>query len=193
MAKHTKDLKGYVQDMLAVETEFHASFRRQRDDEQIARHPDAHQLISRAEEVIDRHLNSLRECLQDLGGSESAMKNAVGGVLGAAAGLYNKIRSDESASRALRDDYTALSFGAVCYQMLHTTALAMNQQRTADVAIENLRDLPPLIMAISGLIPAVLIEELAHEHKVAPNSTVAEDAVRNTRAAWAEAPAPPTY
>lgn len=186
MAEQLAALQGCVNDMLAVETEHHASFRRQKDDEEIGRHGEAHRLISCAEDVLDRHLASLKDCLQRLGGKESVVKQAVGQVLGAAAGIYNKVRSGETASRALRDDYAALCFGTVCYEMLHATALAMKDDRTADLALRNLRDLPPLIMAISEAIPAVLLQELAEDGTVSLDPSVAEDAVRNTHAAWAK-------
>ena len=189
MAEQTVALQGYVNDMLAVETEFHGAFRRQKDDAAVRRHADAHAIVSSAEDVIDRHLSTLKECLQRLGGTESVVKKAVGGVLGVAAGIYNTIRPNENASRVLRDDYAALCFGTVCYEMLHTTALAMKDERTADLALRNLKDFPPLIMAISTTMPSVLIRELAESSTVSSDASVAEDAVRNTRAAWAEASA----
>ena len=187
MADPVLDLQGYVNDMLAVENEFHATFRRQRDDDKIRQHEDAHQLIARAEDIFDRHLISLKDCLQRLGGTESIVKKAVGGVLGVAAGIYNKVRSEETASRALRDDYAALCFGTVCYEMLHTTALAMNDAPTAELALRHLKDFPPLIMEISNIMPSVLVQELTEESKVRPDASVAANAVRNTRAAWADA------
>lgn len=187
MADQIVDLQGYVNDMLAVETEFHSTFRRQKDDEQIRECTAAHELIARTEDIIDRHLVELKACLTRLGGKESTVKKAVGGVLGVAAGIINSVRSDESASRALRDDYAALSFGTIGYEMLHTTALAMKDQQTADLALRNLKDFAPLIMAISNMMPAVLVRELADTSKAAPDASVAADAARNTRAAWAEA------
>lgn len=187
MADQITDLRGYVNDMLAVETEFHSTFRRQKDDDQIRECTEAHQLIARTEDIIDRHLVGLKACLTRLGGKESAVKKAVGGVLGVAAGIINTVRSDESASRALRDDYAALCFGTICYEMLHTTALAMKDQQTADLALGNLKDFAPLIMAISNMMPTVLVRELADARKVTPDTSVAVDAARNTRAAWAEA------
>jgi hypothetical protein len=187
MSEEIMDLRGYVNDMLAVETEFHASLRRQKDDRQIRESAEAHEIIATAENVVDAHIASLKECLARIGGDESVVKKAVGTVLGAAAGVYNQVRSAESASRALRDDYTALCFGSVCYEMLHTTALAMNEGRTASVAIKNLKDFPPIILAISQLMPSVLVKELADERKVRPDASIAALAARNTRAAWSEA------
>ena len=187
MADQNEELQGYVNDMLAVETEMHNAIRSQKEDDRVRRHGAAHQVIARTEEVIDRHMASLKDCLERLGGGESKMKKAIGGVVGAAAGLYDKVRGGESVSRNLRDDYTALCFASVCYEMLHTTALAMKDARTAELALRNLKDLPPLVLAFTEVIPAVVVEELGAQKTIRPDASVAADAVRNTRAAWTEA------
>lgn len=189
MADQIEELQGYVNDMLAVEIELHSVFRRQKEDGQIRRYAAAHQLVARTEDVIDRHMASLKDCLRRLGGSESLLKKAGGGVIGVVAGIFDKVRTDDAASPALRDDYAALCFASICYEMLHTTALAMKDQRTADLAIQHLKDFPPLIMALSEILPQVLIDELAAGEKISPDASVVKDAVRNTRAAWAEASA----
>lgn len=189
MASDTKALQGYVNDMLAVETEIHGALRRQKNDERIKSNAVAHQLVSRAEDMIDRHLEGLRTCIERLGGSESLMKKAVGGVLGAAAGVYDKVRTDASVSRALRDDYTALSFATVCYEMLHTTALAMHQQDTAELALHHIKDIAPFIIDVTELLPQVVVDELSAEGNGTIDRTVAPQAARNTLEAWNSASA----
>lgn len=187
MNDQTNQLSGFVNDMLAVETELHEAFRRQKHDESVKQSTIAYQVICRTEDTIDRHLSGLKACQQRLGGGESALKKAVGGVMGAVAGMYDKLRSDQSISRALRDDYAALSFATICYQMLHTTALAMKDQSTAECALKHLGEYAPLIMAISDSLPQVVVEELAAEGSVAPDLSVASDSARHTREAWASA------
>jgi hypothetical protein len=187
MENEKKDLCGYVNDMLAVETELHEAFRRQKHDDTIATAPRAQAVIARTEDTIDRHLAALRQCQTRLGGTESVIKKAVGGVMGAAAGLYDKLRADSSVSRTLRDDYAAISFATVCYEMLHTTALAMQDKQTADLALRHLADFAPLIMTMSETMPQVLVDELAADGKVTAGASIAADAARNTREAWANA------
>jgi len=79
MSDQMKLLQGYVNDMLAVETELHEAFRRQkRDNTGLRRFTVAHQIVSRTEDTIDRHLSALRDALKRLGSDESTLKKAVG-------------------------------------------------------------------------------------------------------------------
>jgi hypothetical protein len=188
-SKQNELLVGYMNDMLAVERELHAVFRRQKEDERVKRYPDTAALLSRIEDTIDHHLESLGRGLEILGGDESMLKKAVGAVLGVAGGLYDKVRPDDKVSRMLRDDNTALTFASVCYQMLHTTALAKKDQATADLALANLKDYTPLVMELADELPRLLVRELADEGKVPADESAAEQAVRNTREAWGEASA----
>src|SRR5262245_48657139 len=59
MGQQMKELQSYVNDMLAVETELHASFRRQKTDDRIKKYAAAYQLVARTEDVIDKHLDAL--------------------------------------------------------------------------------------------------------------------------------------
>jgi hypothetical protein len=181
----TNDLvAGYVRDMIAVENEMHAAFRRQKRDERLKIHAESLRIVESIEDTIDRHLGALRAQLTDLGGDESALKTALGSLLGAAAGFYDRMRSDEPASRMLRDDYVALSTAIVCYEMLHATAMAAGKPAVADLALAHLRDFTPLVMAITEAIPHLVVEELSREGKLPPDHAAAEVAARNTREAW---------
>jgi ferritin-like metal-binding protein YciE len=176
----------YVRDMLAVENEMHSAFRRQKHDDRLNIHPESAQLVGRIEDTIDRHLVALRQALARLGGKESTLKMALGSVMGAAAGIYDGMRSDDPLSRNLRDDYIALSTAIVCYEMLHTTALASGDQHVADLAIAHLRDFAPLTVALTNAIPHAIIEELSRDGEVPPAHDAADQAVANTREAWME-------
>jgi hypothetical protein len=182
-----QDLQAYVSDMMAVETELHEAFRRQKHSETVKRVPAAASVIGRAEDTIDQHLAALRTCLHRLGSDEPTLKNAVTGVMGAAAGIIDKLRGDSPVSRTLRDDYSAICFATVCYEMLHTTALAMRDSETADLALRHLADYAPVVMEMTETMPQVLVAELSAGGKISPDSDVAATAVRNTRQAWQQA------
>ncbi len=178
-------LAGYVDDMIAVERDVHQMLRRHRD-EAVVQHRDlAHDLLERAESATDRNLAVLQDCRRRLGGEdEGALKKAVGAVAGMASQLYERVRQEDKASRILRDDYTALSFATICYEMLHATALAVREPIVADVALTNLKAYTPLVMEIGMTMPEVVIEELADEGKATGNADAATAALRNVRDAW---------
>jgi len=182
-------LRDYVRDMLAVENEMHAAFRRQEKDGRLRADDGAQRLVAHVEGTIDRHLEALRSCLEEAGGKESTLKKALGSVLGAAAGVYDGMRSDDPISRNLRDDYIALSTASICYEMLHATALAAGKEPVADLALRHLQDYAQLVMAIGELLPHALVKELSREGKLPDNREAAARAVENTRKAWASGPA----
>lgn len=177
-------LLGYVRDVVAVENELHAAFRRQKHDDTLGTFPHASAFVGRAEDSIDRHLAQLRALLAKRNESESTLKSAIGSVLGAAAGVVDKVRPEDPVSRILRDDYTAVSFAVICYEMLHVTALAAEDAEVAELALAHLRDYAPIVMGLSDLIPHVIVDELTREGKLVADRGVAEQAVRNTCSVW---------
>jgi len=108
---------------------------------------------------------------------------AVEVALGAVAGLYDHLR-EEPVSRMVRDDLAALNFTVACYQMLHTTALAMHDQALADVALQHLKDFTPLIWTLSQVLPSVVVSELAAENQITIDASVAAEAVESQKKAW---------
>lgn len=175
-------IQHYVSDMLATEKHIHEAIKRQADDESVKQLPAASQLVTQIAMVLQSHINQLEQHLEKLGGSSTGLKDAVTSTLGVMAGLYDKVRSKQ-ASRMLRDDYTALSLAAISYTMLHTTALALNDSKTADVALHNLKDITPFITQISQVIPQVVTRELSEDHANLSMSS-GQEATRNTQAAW---------
>jgi hypothetical protein len=176
-------LRGYVTDMLAVERDLHQAFRRHKDDKTTKTYPQAAAALQTIEDRIDVHVASLERQLQRMGSSESPVKAAVGAVLGAVAGVYGKVRDDQ-VSRMLRDDYTALCFATVCYEMLHTTALAVGHGEVANLALSHLRDYTPAVMTIAQMLPEVITDELTREGKTGGNGSIARLAAKNVQDAW---------
>lgn len=175
-----------LRDMLAVETELHAAFRRQKDDPKLAAHRSPAALVARIEETIDGHLAALRSLLAESGAAESTLKNTLGSILGTAAGLVDRLRPDEPISRMLRDDYAAISIAVICYEMLYTTALARSETAAADLALAHLRDFAPIVMEISDALPFAVIEELGEEAGTPIDRGVARRAIEDTSRIWEE-------
>lgn len=182
MEKRQETLRQYVSDMQATEKHIHEAVTRQTDDESVKQQPEASRLINRLHQTLDTHINTLESHNKMLDGSSSSIKDAITTTLGAMAGLYDKVRTKQ-VSRMLRDDYTALSLAAISYTMLHTTALGLNDQHTADIALRHLKDLTPLITEISRIMPQVVALELTEDH---PNLNVssAPESMRRTQEAW---------
>lgn len=185
MADNNRDaLRPYVADMAAVEKHILEAIERQSKDDDVRQFPEAAQWVDRTVGILRRHVDSLESHLKnfDGGGMAGTVKEAVTGVLGVFAGLYDKVRKD-TASRALRDDYTALSLAAISYTMLHTTALGLRQGTTAELALSNLKELTPLLVDLSQFIPKVVLKELSFEG-YSIETAVGEQAARNTHEAW---------
>lgn len=187
MSTHTTDtqnnLRMYVNDTAAMARHIEGAFDQQRQDADVKSHGATHQMIESMHRTLAaQRLTMEKHAEQEGGGVGAAMKEAVTAVTGALAGLYGKVRK-HPLSRILRDNYTALSLACISYEMLHTTALATGHQALADTAIRHLKELTPLIMAVTKIIPEVVLEELAKDD-ASINVLVAKQALENTLNAW---------
>jgi hypothetical protein len=184
MKDNKEALRPYVADMVAVEKHILEAVERQRNDDDVKQFPEALQLVDRVESVLKSHVQSLEGQLQGApgGGAAGAVKQAVTGVLGAIAGVYDKVRKD-TASRALRDDYTALSLASVSYGMLHATALGLSQGTVAELAKSNLEEVNSLIMELGLVMPRIVLKELSFEG-YSIDTGAADQAVKNLEESW---------
>jgi ferritin-like metal-binding protein YciE len=184
MKDNREALRPYVADMVAVEKHILEAVERQRNDDDVKELPDALRLVGRIETTLKSHVQSLEAHLQGYsgGGAAGAVKQAVTGVLGAIAGVYDKVRKD-TASRALRDDYTALSLASVSYGMLHATALGLSQGTVAELAKSHLEEINSLIMELGLAMPRIVLKELALEG-YSVDTGAADLAVKNLEETW---------
>ncbi len=184
MSEQMKTLQKYVGDMLGLEKHIYQAIKRQSEDKDMEKLPEAHGFVRQVESVINRHVTVLENHLNALGGSISApVKDTVSSALGVAAGIIDMVRQNDKISVNLRDDYTALNLAAVSYTMLHTTGLAMQHQGTADLARDHLMELTPLITRINEMMPRVVAHELRDEGAIFSN-TISQQAIENTQKAW---------
>jgi len=176
-------LRQYLSDMVALDEHIVQALERQLGDDRIEQFPEARQLIGTIRRTLGTHVEGLRKHVDGLGGEESGpLKEAVSMVAGVAAGLYDKVRHDP-VSKMLRDNYTALSLAAIAYTMLHTTGLALKNSAVADTALGYLKEVTPLVMQLSRVIPPVVVKDLA-DNEVRLDQTAGAEAVRRTQAAW---------
>ncbi len=182
----TPTINTYISDMLALEQHMQTPLQHQIDDSDVQQSPAAIRVIRETLATVDQHIAALEARLDAVGGhSGSPVKNAVSTVVGVAAGLIDKTRKT-GVSKALRDDYTALSLSSAGYTMLHTTALGLGDHATATLAETHLTDVATQIMKISKTLPVVVLAEL-QEEGVEVEPSVASTANRNADQAWQQA------
>lgn len=177
-------IQKYLSDALALERHILEAVERQRDDENVRSHPEVNELVIRIERMLKAHLAELESVTAAIGGGKgSVVKKALGGALGVAAGLYDKMRSHEL-SRMLRDDYAALNLAAISYAMMHTMALAVTEENVASLSKRHLEQIPPILDGIRELIPHVVADEIAHHDEFAVVSDAGTAAVGNLAGIW---------
>lgn len=174
----------YLSDLIAVHTHVHDAIARHKEDSALAKVPGALRCIENVVASLARSQRLLEDRAEALGGQGALgnLKEALTTVSGFFAGLYGKVRP-ETASRALRDDYTALHFLFACTAMLHTTSRALGDTPTCTITAGIMRDLPPLILDVADLIPHAVLLDLAKEHPNLDHSAD-EAAIREVKGAW---------
>ena len=183
MTERQETLTQYVGDMLSLTRHIHQAVERQLDDQRLKSDREASALVTRIDQTLEMHISRLEQHMKSLGGdATSPIKEAVSSIAGIAAGLYDKVRTDP-VSKMLRDDYTALSLASIAQTMLHTTGLALKHQPTADLALQALKDITPLVVDISQIIPRLTVNELTDAGEVVDTS-VYQQAINNTQFAW---------
>lgn len=105
-------------------------------------------------------------------------------ILGKAAGMIDKMRND-SASKALRDDYTAYNHLAIGYTMLHATALAYKDSATTEFAKQGLTTYAGLVQEINHVMADAVVADLAsNDDAPAPDPSVTSESRSAVDAAW---------
>jgi hypothetical protein len=180
---HHEILRPYLSDLVALEKTIFEAAEKQRADERVQADPRTAHLVERIYNTTGTRLRTLEEHAAALGGeTAAAIKGAVASVAGTVAGVYDLLRK-HPVSRMLRDDYTALSLSAIGHSMLHTTGLTIRDLPIGNIGLRHLREIAPLIMELSDVIPSVVVRELvADDPDLDPS--VAEIARVNVARAW---------
>lgn len=129
---------------------------------------------------IDMAFTSQIESLEDFDildeNTLKTVKDKLAKATGKIAGFIDSARND-AASKMLRDDYTALSMIASGYTMLHTYALAEENDELANFTQESLTRVAQLITETSEVLPHIVADEIDASH-------IADQAEKNTQKAW---------
>jgi ferritin-like metal-binding protein YciE len=176
-------LTTYVSDMLSLERHIEEPLKRQLAMEDTNKYPDAKAVIAQIASLTESHARALEACLKQLGGHEaSGVKSAWSALLGMGAAAVDSVRKTKI-SKALRDDYTALSLATMGYAMLHATAVGLGDTTVADLAKRHLADYARCVMQISQVMPQLVLAELRDDGEtVQPGA--AEMIRRETNDIW---------
>lgn len=184
MKERSDTLQKYVSDMIAVEDHIANAVKRQTEHDDVYKHqPQAAVIIQKIAQLTEQHSQHLKQHLESIGGDTAGgLKEVATSALGAVAGMYDKVRN-QTVSKMLRDDYTALNLAAISYNMLHTTGLALRDQATADLALRHLEDYADIVMQINQIIPSVVVADLRDDVSMINDASV-QQAIENTQNAW---------
>ncbi|MCH8557905.1 MAG: hypothetical protein LAT84_08790 [Balneolia bacterium] len=177
----SESIQTYTSDLLALEKHFMNAVRKQKASDKVT-DTRVIDLMHEFDKMASSHVETLQKHVDRLGGeTTSNIKAAVASFAGSIAGLIDTVR-DDTVSKMLRDDYTALSMITIGYTMLHTHALASNDTALAEVTSVHLTDCTGLITETSKVIPLIVASEIIDDENQA--KTIGEKALENTQHAW---------
>jgi len=175
-------INSYITDMLALEDHIEKALKGQLTD--LKDYPDVLTALRDIHTKVEHHISDLR-LLSDqrkAGGVVESVKRAGSAVAGVAAGVIDLIRT-EGLPKNLRDDYTAFSLANIGYVMLHTTALAFEDQEVADLAHQHLRDYTDAVIRLNSIIPAAVVR-LLEQQGLPVRADIVSEVNANVAEAW---------
>ncbi len=169
--KGQKTIADYVGDMVALESHIEEALDRQLTETK--EDPQANAAVQRFHDMVKSNRDALKQHQEEVGSTAGNPIIAAGAsLLGVAAGVIDKIRT-EGISKALRDDYTAFNHACIGYTMLHVTALALGDQRTADLAARGLTGHASAVQEINHIMADVVMRELEKDGHTVANPAAA--------------------
>jgi ferritin-like metal-binding protein YciE len=175
-------INSYITDMLALEEHIEKAIKGQLTD--LKDYPDVLAALRDIHTRVEHHISDLRMVSDQrkAGGVVESVKRAGSAVAGVAAGVIDLIRT-EGLPKNLRDDYTAFSLANIGYVMLHTTALAFEDQEVADLAHQHLRDYTDAVIRLNSLIPAAVVR-LLEQQGLPVRADIVSEVNANVAEAW---------
>ncbi|RYD48254.1 MAG: hypothetical protein EOP85_03920 [Verrucomicrobiaceae bacterium] len=181
--KHKSSLKQYVNDMIALERDILNAVKSQTEDDRVRGSVDLVTVLEQVVRNADTRIELLKELSHEEDGSlGAAVKESVTAVTGVLAGIYGKLR-EHPLSRMVRDDIVALEVTSVSYGMLLTLGLSIGHQKCVTVAEKGLEETPPLIIALTDMLPLVVAHELSEDAPLV-NPAASQIAQTKIRDAW---------
>jgi hypothetical protein len=175
-------INSYITDMLALEDHIEKAVKGQLTD--LKEYPEVVVALRDIHTKVEHHISDLRMLSdrRNAGGVVESVKRAGSALAGVAAGVIDLVRT-EGLPKNLRDDYTAFSLANIGYVMLHTTALAFEDQEVADLAHQHFRDYTDAVMRLNNLIPAAVVRFLEQQGRPV-RADIASEVNENVAQAW---------
>jgi len=174
-------LKTYTSDLLALETHFLNAVKKQKSSESI-KDEIVIDLLHELDKMVSKNTKELESYLESTEGkTNSDIKSKLASFAGSVAGLIDNARSD-TVSKIVRDNYTALSMITVGYTMLHTLALANDDESLAEISENHLKECTNMVTEISKVVPLAVANELIDDKDKAEE--IGQRALHNTQQAW---------
>jgi hypothetical protein len=175
-------INSYITDMLALEDHLEKAIRSQLAD--LNDYPEVLAELRQIHHKIEHHISDLRVLSdrRNARGVVESVKRAGAAVAGMAAGLIDLVRT-EGLPKNLRDDFTAFNLASISYVMLHTTALALDDQEVAELAHQHFRDYTGAVIRFNNLVPAAVVRYLQQEG-LPVREDVVQQVSRNVEEAW---------
>lgn len=178
-----ESIRKHVSDLLALERHVLEAVEHQRDDMETGSKP--HRVADKITGALSQHVAALETMADQYGANTQAtVKELATQLLGVAAGLIDRVRGSQPLSRNLRDTYVAMSMLAMAYTATHAYGMTIGEERIARVSQQHLKDITPLLVDISKVLPEVVVEEIAAESDFVTDQEIAPQAVANTQRAW---------
>lgn len=179
--QNKNSLRTYTSDLLALETHFMNAVKKQKSSE-LVKDEIVIELLHELDKTVSKNVAELETHLEKLGGkTKEDIKTKLASFAGSVAGLIDKARSD-TISKMVRDDYTALSMITIGYTMLHTHALADEDDSLAVLTGNHLKNCTNLITEISKVVPMAVANEIIDDSERAEE--IGRKALDNTQKAW---------
>ena len=125
-------------------------------------YPQIQQQIQQHLEVTKGHADKVRQCVKDLGGSPSTVKQAVGKVQGIVAGLATGPADDELVKNLLAD-FASENFEIACYTSLISACDDVGESRISSVCQRILLDEESMAQRVLDAIPIVTSDYLVQK------------------------------
>ncbi len=182
--KSNKTIADYVGDMVALQDHIEEALDHQLELSKGS--PVAAGVVQQFHDMVKRNRDEMKEYQKQVGSTAgNPIIEAGGAILGKAAGLIDKVRT-EGISKALRDDYTAFNHVCISYTMLNVTALALGDMATAEISRRHLKDYAGAVQKINHVIGEVVIEELRKDNHTIVNANAAQENREVVDRAWQE-------